>query len=314
MKKFCIICMIFSLLPLLFGCGTTPERPDTPKKDKDKLSIVATIFPPYDFARQIAKENANLTMLLKPGSESHSYEPTPKDIMQIEQCDVFIYVGGESDEWVNNILDSINTKNMTIISLLDCVDTLEEIEHEDHDGHEEHVEYDEHVWTSPKNAMRITKVIAEKLRKADPKNAQTYKGNEAAYLNQLDELDHTFTTIVQNGSRNIMVFGDRFPFTYFVKDYNLTYLAAFPGCSSETEPSAATMANLIKKVREEKIPVVFHLELSNQKVVDTLCESTEAKKMLFHSCHIVTKDELESGATYLSLMQTNAENLKHALA
>jgi len=301
----------------LSGCGDNNSGSDTAgDTGGGKLSVVATIFPQYDFVREIAGDNVDLTMLLSPGSESHSYEPTPQDIITIQECDVFIYVGGESDAWVEKILESMDTDNMKIIALMDCVDAVEEeiIEGMEGGGEEtEAAEYDEHVWTSPKNAKLIVQNISDTLCEIDSENTELYKENTNAYLEALDELDTAFQTAVDKAERTTIVFGDRFPFRYLADDYGLTYYAAFPGCATETEASAATVAFLIDKVSDENIPVVFYIEFSNEKMADTICEGAGAKKLLLHSCHNVTVSDFESGVSYLDLMYQNVENLREAL-
>ncbi|MDR2174403.1 MAG: metal ABC transporter substrate-binding protein [Synergistaceae bacterium] len=294
-----------------------------PAQAAERLSVVATSFPCYDFARAAAGDGAEISMLLRPGSESHSFEPTPQDIIKIRNCDVFVYVGGESDEWVKGILESIDTSKMKIVTLMDCVEPVEEeivegMEEEEEEGEGEgegghEAEYDEHVWTSPKNAKRIVRKIADALSEADAANAGLYGKNAAACLVRLDALDAAFRKTVDGGVRKTLVFGDRFPFRYLADAYGLKYFAAFPGCSTETEASAATVAFLIDKVRAEKIPVVFHIELSNEKIADAIAEETGAKKLLLHACHNITKADFESGVTYLSLMEQNVKNLGEAL-
>lgn len=479
----------------------------------NKISVVSTVFAPYDFTREIVGDHAEISMLLSPGSESHSFEPTPGDIMMIQNCDVFLYIGGDSDAWVERILASIDTSNIEIISLMDCVDVVTEeivegMQHDDHghshegedfdpadvkdrpmsdfdgdwisgiplidDGsldvyiehsaeendvsfkeqkeslltrwasdydnisiddstltinnisaeyeykgyqliesdhgssvwynyeisasiqdmptyitfndhshgaddhyhddehgeishfhlkygdesfdsiinnnewapfyfdashsnaeigefmaphddhdheepedqhedHEEETEFDEHVWTSPKNAKLIVQKILDAVCDADAGNSDIYKENTEAYLAKLDVLDASFQEVVDSATRKTLVFGDRFPFRYFADTYGLDYFAAFPGCSTETEASAATLIFLINKIKEENIPVVFHAELSNQRMANTISEETGAKVMLLHACHNVSKDEMEAGATYLSLMTQNIETLKEAL-
>lgn len=304
---------------ILVGCQNNTVNSED-NNSSDKLSVVATIFPQYDFVREIAGDNVELTMLLPPGSESHSFEPTPQDIITIQNCDVFIYVGGESDEWVDGILDSMDTSGMKIIPIIDLVDAVEEeivegMEAEEADEGESNgeAEYDEHVWTSPKNAVTIVQHLSETLCELDGKNASVYAANTASYLDKLNELDAAFQEVVDRASRNTLIFADRFPFRYFADAYGLDYYAAFPGCSTETEASAATVAFLIDKVNEEDIPVVFYIEFSNEKMADTICESTNARKLLLHSCHNITKDDLASGVSYLELMTQNVENLKEAL-
>jgi zinc transport system substrate-binding protein len=312
----------FALLATILaftGCGKQPK----PAADSGKISIVTTIFPPYDFARAIAGDNAEITMLLPPGSESHSFEPRPQDIIKIQKSGVFIHVGGESDAWVKDILKSIDNPKMKVVTMMDCVETVEEEivegmqeeEGEDKkDGEgEEGPEYDEHVWTSPRNAKLIVRKISETLREADPSNAETYQKNTEAYLSRLDELDAKFKGVVDSAARKTLVFGDRFPFRYFADAYGLKYFAAFPGCATETEASAKTVAFLIDKMKKEKIPVVFHIELSNEKMARAIAEVVGAKALLLHSCHNVTKADFESGKTYTDFMTAHVDALREAL-
>jgi zinc transport system substrate-binding protein len=496
MKRFFIILSLLVFCTItLFAKGQGGQAGN----DNGKVTVVTTVFPPYDFIREIAGTNVNLTMLLPPGAESHSFEPTPQDIIKIQRSDIFIYVGGESDAWVDRILSTVNTGATKIISLMDCVDVVEEEivegmqEEDEHEHSHEHEEFtvedikdraltdwagnwqsvyphlldgtlnpvmehhaesgektaseyyeeykahyvtdldrvvitadsmtfyrngvsararyvyrgtgviteddgglwvrykfevrgnppqgapryimfsdhlhapaktehfhmyssdrsfdelmadtnpvnyptyysanltkgalvaemighdheeaelDEHVWTSPRNAKRIVEKISAALYEADPVNAPDYQAKTAAYLEKLDGLDAMFRDVVSGGRRKPLVFGDRFPFRYFADAYGLSYFAAFRGCSTETEASAATIAFLINKVRDEKIPVVFHIELSNEKIADTICEATGAKKLLFHAAHNVTKRDFDQGITYLEIMTKNTENLKEAL-
>jgi zinc transport system substrate-binding protein len=309
-----LLSMILSLNIILIGCGNTN------KDNSGKLNIVTTIFAPYDFARQIVGDDANITMLMSPGVETHSYEPSPADIIKISECDVFIYVGGENDEWVDGILETIDTEDITIIKLLDCVDVVEEeiIEgmeseekEENHDSSEK--EWDEHVWTSPANAIKICKVMEEKFEKLDNSNASDYKTNLDEYVGELNKLDEAFKEIVNNGARKTIIFGDRFPVRYFVEEYGLKYFAAFPGCSSETETSASAIAFLIDKVKDEKIPVVFKIELSTGNIAETISDATGAKVLTFYACHNLTKKEFDSGKTYVDFMWENVSSLREAL-
>jgi len=317
---------VLMIIALLFAVGCGKSRSISRNKG-DRINITATIFPAYDFVRQIVgkqglENKVNLTMLLPPGAESHSFEPSPRDIITIQNTDVFIFVGGDSDIWIERILRSVNTENMKILAMMDMVDVVEEEfvegmehDHDHYDGDEfcEDVEYDEHVWTSPVNAILIVRAIAELLGEADPANAATYNENAAAYIRELEKLDVAFSEVVAGARRKTIVFGDRFPFRYLANEYGLEYFAAFPSCSTETEPSAATVAFLINKVKSEKIPVIFHLELSNEKMADTISEETGAKKLQLHSTHNVTKRDFEAGANYVDLQKANVVNLKAAL-
>ena len=301
MKNITAIFMALILLALpLAGCGAQ-EAPEG-----EGLSVVATVFAPYDFARQLVGERGEVTLLLPPGSEAHSYEPTPKDIIDIQNCDLFIYVGGISDAWVADVLDSVG-EGVRTVTLMDCVELLEE-EHDDGG-----VEYDEHVWTSPRNAALICEKIAAALAEADPEGAEYYEAALGDYTASLDELDAAFKEVVANGARDTIVFADRFPLLYFARAYGLEYYAAWPGCADEAEPSAATVTFLIDKVKEEGIPVVFHIELSNEDMADIVCDETGAEKRLFSACHNVTRAQFEEGVTYLELMRQNVDVLREAL-
>jgi zinc transport system substrate-binding protein len=507
-KKILPIALALCLALTLAACGNTPagDAPsaspiadNTPADAESigKISVVTTIFPPYDFTRAIVGNMADVAMLLPPASESHSYEPTPQDIIKIQNCDVFIYNGGDSDAWVDDVLASMDTSKMKIVKFIDCVEIVEEeivegmeddehehgevdldavedrplsdfsgdwqdcgpylkdgtvdayfehyaeesgmtpedvkafyiqlmrtdyptlaitansisvggaaanatykgyeivegengpsvwykyetdgtagvpkywlfndhgytagvpdeeiphihaiyndesfeallaIEnwaamyfsasvtgdeilevmlghnHEDEEEEEhEHGEIDEHVWTSPRNAKLIVERISDALCGTDPANAVAYKQNAEAYEAKLDELDAKFQAVVNSAARKTIVFGDRFPFRYFADTYGLDYFAAFPGCSTETEPSTATVAFLIDKVKAEQIPVVFHIELSNAKMSDTIAEETGAKVLELHACHNISKADFEAGKTYIDIMTANVDALKEAL-
>lgn len=316
-KGFSLVLCVILLLGALSGCAQQP----TIDPDDGKLHVVTTIFAPYDFAREIGGEDVTVTMLLKPGCEVHSYEPSPKDIIAIRNADVFLYVGGESDAWVRDVLAGVDNPNLRTVTLMDCVEALEEetVEgmqagHEEHEhGHADETEYDEHVWTSPRNAALICEKLADAFAAADPTHADAYAQRCGAYVEQLNVLDAEFEQIVEDSARKTIIFADRFPLLYFADAYGLTYFAAYPGCADSAEPSAATVAFLIDKVEAEQIPVVFCIELSNQKLADTVCEATGAKKLQFSSCHNVTAAEFKDGATYLSIMRQNAAALREAL-
>lgn len=313
--------MLKRILPLLLalmliaGC--------TPPVDTEELTIIATAFPSYDFARQIAGDSATIRMLLSPGAEAHSYEPTPKDMIDIQNCDLFIYAGGENEAWVTDMISSLEIDEDKVIAMLDVVsplaeETVEGMESDHHhdescEHHHDTAGYDEHVWTSPKNAALIAKAIADKLCRIDPANAAIYAARYEDYEAQLSNLDASFRSVIGGAKRRTVVFGDRFPARYFTQEYGLEYFAAFPGCSADTEPSAATIAFLIDKVKEQNIPVVFSIELSNGRLAAAIAEATGAKVLTFTSCHNLTKEEFDSGATYISLMEQNLANLQEAL-
>lgn len=304
------------------GCKNKVQENNHEQRSKEdgKLKVVATIFPQYDFVRQIAGDKADLKMLLKPGEESHSYEPTPQDIIAIQNCDVFLYVGGENDEWVENILSSLDKKSIKTLRLVDCVDTvkeehvegMKEERHEHEEGEED--ESDEHVWTSPKNAIKIVDHITELLCREDASNAELYRKNAQRYNEQLNKLDEEFRAVTKESSHNTLVFGDRFPFRYFADAYGLKYYAAFSGCASDTEPSAATMAFLINKVRKQDIPVVLKMDLSNDNIAKAIAETTGSEVKVFYSCHNITARQFQEGESYLSMMKKNVRTLREALA
>ncbi len=298
---------LFSLLLLLliptvsmFGCTSSEVQ-------SDKLNIIAVNFPSYDFARELSGNLAEVTMLLPPGAESHSFEPTTSDIVKISQCDIFIYTGGESESWIASLLASADNPDMAVISLMDCVDVKA------HEDEHNHSQADEHVWTSPVNAIEICEQISSVLTERDAKNSALYADKLESYKAELQKLDEKFREAIESGVRKTVVFGDRFPLYYFAEEYSLDCYAAFSGCSDDTEPSAGTVAALIDIVKEQNIPVVYKIELSSDSIAKTIAEETEAEVMTFYSCHNVSKEDFEKGESYLSLMQKNVESLKIAL-
>ncbi|GHV13800.1 periplasmic divalent manganese/zinc-binding lipoprotein [Fibrobacterales bacterium] len=325
MKKCLMLAVFLSSLFFIFACEKDSEKISERNENQGngKINITTTIFPLYDFIRQIAGDKANLKMLLPLGAESHSYEPTPQDIIDIQNSSLFVYIGGESDEWMNKIFSSMNMEKMKLVKLIDSVNAVEEeiVEGMQEEGKEEgegeteneEKEYDEHLWTSPRNAIRIVEVITAALSELDTANAKFYRRNSDEYITKLTVLDLKFKSVVKDSEKRVIVFGDRFPLRYFADEYNLKYFAAFPGCSAETEPSAKTLAFLIDKIKSEKIPVVFHIELSNEKIAKTISEATGAKNLLFHSVHNVSKEDFDSGKGYFELMDANVQNLKTAL-
>lgn len=293
---------------LLCGCSLV-EKPSG-----GRLQIVTTIFPAYDFARQVFGGKADITLLLKPGTESHGYDPSARDIVKIDGCDLFIYNGGESDAWVDNVLKAAD--NVDAVKMMSFVEALEEEEligaEEEHDDHSDE-EYDEHIWTSPKNAALIVDGIKREAVRLDAPNAAYYEQNAAAYSEKILALDSRFDELLA-GERRYFVFGDRFPLLYFFKEYDLNYYAAFPGCGSETEPSAQTIAFLTKKLSEnDTVPTVFCIELSNRKLAETLADENGLSVAEFHTCHNITADDFAAGESYVSLMERNYQTLQSAL-
>ena len=305
-----VLIIILAVSLLFGGCSSSINSQVT---DENRLSVVTTIFAAYDFARSVCGNEADVKMLLKPGAEAHTYDPTPQDILSIENCDVFIYVGGENDTWVDTVLEGMDTSDMVILRMLDLCSLLKE---EEDEADEE--EWDEHVWTDPSRAMLIASEIGRVTAKLERE-----RGNEAgalqietdceAYLTQLQEVDLAFSEVIEQADRKLLVFADRFPLRYFTEAYGLDYVAAFPGCSTDSEPSARKVAELIDLVREEEIPVIFKIELTSDSMAQTIAEETGAKILTFYSCHTISKDDFEAGETYISLMYKNVEALKEAL-
>ena len=430
MKKFALIIVSALLLStLLYGCTTNEDQQDAAQvEDQGNLiNIVTTIFAPFDFAREIAGTRATVSMLIPPGQDAHAFQPTPMDIISIQNADFFIHVGGHKDALIYRILDEIDSPNMRRLALIDTVDlVIQELvegmeHHHDHDhghhhghghdhhdddcddddhhhhghGHDHHdddcddddcdyeghdhshghghghhhdddcsdddhhhhdhghshdhhhaddcddadcdyeghdhshghhhhhhdddcddacpLDFDEHVWTTPRNAMQIVREITAILSEIDPDNAYYFEANLAAYLIQLEELDVAFRDVVDTGVRRTIIFGDRFPFRYFVDEYGLSYYAAFSGCSTDTDPSAATVAFLITKANELQLPVVFHIELSNRRLAYTIADGTGARVLELHSAHNITRNDYLAGLSYIDIMWANVSALREAL-
>lgn len=312
MKKtltFMIAAVLF--LFLLAGCAQKADQgvPAANDAKSGKISIVATLFPQYDFARQIAGDKADVKLILPPGMETHSYEPTPSDVNKINNSDMFIYTGKYMEAWAGEIIAGMKDSGSKSY-VLDASQGVGLLKSDDPDAEEP---YDPHIWTDPLIAKQMVLNVSGALCRIDPANADYYKANTEKYNKKLDALDAEFRTVVSSGKRKEIIFGSRFALYYFAKEYGLKYAAAFDSCSSETEPSAKTVKQLIDTIKADKIPVIYYAEIEDPKVARSISEYTGAKLLLFHSCHNVTKDELESGATYLSLMEQNVKNLKEGL-
>ena len=362
LRKSVVFIVTIAMILGMAGCGKTTE-----KEDNYRLKIVTSLFPYYDMARAVIGDvkGIDLKMIVTPGQDSHSFEPTPSDVIQMENADVLIYNGGSLETWIDTLLDSLNNKNQIQMKMMDYVDVLNEeivegmdtrFEEHDHDEHshkednhnkgkhkedshseenhkednhsedssndsefhnedseEEHEETDEHIWTSPVNEIIMTEKICETLSKALPEEKENFQKNAESYISQLKELDNEFRTIVENAKTNEIIFADKFPLQYFAKEYGLKYYAAFPGCGSDMEPSAKTIAFLVDKIKEDNIKAVFYLELSSHIVADAIETDTGAKPIQFNSCHNITQKQFDSGVTYVDLMKKNVNNLKIAL-
>lgn len=317
MKK--LFAGISAAVMLIGCCGCS----DVTVSDESRLSIVTTIYPAYDFARQVFGDTADITLLLKPGTESHTYDPSAKDIVKINNCDLFIYNGGESDQWVTSILEG--TQEINTLRMMDVVELREEEmtdgmqhEHDEECTHEAedhaHEAYDEHIWTSPVNAAKIVSAVEEAACKIAPENTEDYALAAGDYITQIQELDIRFAELLADEER-CFIFGDRFPLLYFFKEYDLDYYAAFPGCGSNVEPSAQTISFLFDKLSgDDVVKTVFYIELSNQQIANTLAEDSGLPTAEFHTCHNISADDFAAGETYVTLMEKNYETLKNALA
>ena len=336
MKKFISVLLITVMALMNFSaCGNggvgTSDRTESGTDDSaKKIKVVTTIFPEYDWVRQIAGDRTsdmNTIMLLDNGVDLHSYQPTADDIANISDCDLFIYVGGESDAWVDDALKNAVNKDMKVIDLLDVlgnsikeeevVEGMQAEEEESEEGEEEEgPEYDEHVWLSLRNAEALCKAIEEDLAKIDPNNAEVYQKNNEAYTEKLSALDKEYRSAVDSSANKTLLFGDRFPFRYLVDDYGLKYYAAFVGCSAETEASFATVKFLAEKADKLGLKNVMTIEKSDQKIAKTIIENTKSKDsniLTLDSMQSVTSDDVKNGTTYLSIMESNLEVLKEAL-
>ena len=330
MKKLILTLLTLTLVLSFASCGTAESDADT-----EKLKIVTTVFPQYDFARAVASgepDSVEITMLLPPGSESHDYEPTVSDLALIEECDLFICVGGETDAWVDSVLEAIGRSD-GVLRLIDMVELLPEdnslIMEDSHHGHDhaegevceeehehehdEHTSYDEHVWTSPRNAAYITDVICEAMCEEMPSLADSFRKSADEYIGKLMALAEDFESVSENAARDTVIFADRFPFRYLAHDVGITYRAAFSGCSSDSEPSLSTIYHLTEVAKEKAVPVIFTIEFSSHATADVIAEECRAAVLELHSCHNVSKADFESGITYLDLMEMNLDAIKTAL-
>ena len=282
--------------------------------------IISSSFVGYDFARAVTGDKARISMLLKPGAEMHDFEPTPEDIINIKNADLFIYVGGESDEWVKGLLKDNEIPEEKTLRLMDSVELkeeelsegMEESEHEhDHDGDE--VEYDEHIWTSPINAIKLVTIVKDKLSNIYPENKDAYTNNANIYISRLSDIDQNIRSVVANSNKKELIFGDRFPFRYFVDEYGLNYYAAFPGCSEQTEASSQTIAFLIDKAKADNIKTILKIELTSDKLAKSIAEEAGAKVMVLNAVHNISSEDFDKGITYADIMENNIEVLRETL-
>lgn len=293
------ICLIIS------GCGTKDTQSE-PKPQTKELSVVCTVFPSYDFSREIVGNMGKVTFLLPPSAEAHSYTPSLSDIALIEQSDVFIYVGGETDPWAEDIIQNSNNKERIDISLLKLFDAGQKDEKEEHQH-----EADEHVWTSIENAIKIVDEIENAVSEKSPENSQHFQAGASEYKKQLTTLQNEYKETVDNSARDTLIFADRFPFYWLLSEFGLNHVSALEGCSSDTEATLTAVRNVIEAVKSTNSPTVFYIENSTKTIAEKVVSETGCEMRLLHSCHNLTKEE--QGETYISLMKKNLKNIKEAL-
>lgn len=315
------LALLLAGLLLLSAAGCQMQNAEA----EERLQIVATVFPQYDMARTIAGEYADVTLLLAAGQEMHNYEPTPMDVAEIAGCDIFMRIGGESEVWTDTLLDSLDTSQMDVLTLMHHIEhPLAEEEHHHHHHHHgehdeeaeeahEHGEFDEHIWNSPINAIAMAKAVCESLCAADAAHADIFEERTNAYIASLSELDAKYRELAQSCADPVLMIGDKFPFRYLAAEYGFHYAAAFTGCSSETEPTVVSLAELFEEAEHHGLDTVFYLEFSSPKIADRICAVTGASTAMLHPCHNVSKSDMENGTTLLDLMQENYEVIKEAL-
>lgn len=281
------------------------------ERSTGKISVVTTIFPYYDFARSVSKGTCDVDMLLKPGSDVHSFEPTPSDILKIRNADLFIYNGGESDEWVDSILESLGDSDKPVVmKMTDYVKPLTEMDADHHAEDEE----DEHIWTSLDNAKTLVSKISDEVSKLDQKNKSIYHKNSLDYIEKISKVQSEIENTVNSSKSKKIVVGDRFPLLYFATEFSLDWECAFPGCSTETEPSLDRLSKLTDTIEKDKIKTILKLEMSENKVADTLADETNTKVRTFYSAESVSKEDFANNVTYVDLMERNNNALKEALS
>lgn len=304
MKKIISIFLLFVVTFAFCSCGEA-------ERSTDKISVVTTIFPYYDFARSVSKGTCEVDMLLKPGSDVHSFEPTPSDILKIRNADLFIYNGGESDEWVDSILESLgDTDKPVVMKMTDYVKPLTEMDADHHAEDEE----DEHIWTSLDNAKTLVSKISDEVSKLDQKHKTVYNKNGLDYIEKISKVQSEIENTVNSSESKKIVVGDRFPLLYFATEFSLDWECAFPGCSTETEPSLDRLSKLTDTIEKDKIKTILKLEMSENKVADTLADETNTKVRTFYSAESVSKEDFANNVTYVDLMERNNNALKEALS
>ncbi len=311
------IILIFSLL--VIGISKINKQ----SQSEEKIKVIATLFPQYDFAKQIGGDKVDVSLLLTPGTETHTYEPTPQDIINVNKADLYIYTGKYMEPWSDKIANSI-TSNTQVLDASKNINLINEEqfekEHDTIDNNEEesdnshHHEYDPHIWLNPQNAIGMVKNIEEELCNIDPQNKEYYQKNAENYIKQLTNLDNEIETTIRESQKNKIAFGGTFAYAYFIQRYNLQYVSAYDSCGENSEPSVTKVKEVIDYMKENNINVIFYQELSAGKIADTISKETGATKLVFHTIHNASQEEINNGETYISLMQKNLQNLKQALS
>lgn len=303
LKKF--FCLVFSLIILLGFTGCEKKAKNSGQMPHNgKINIVATIFPLFDFTKQIVGESANLHLLMKPGIDIHSFEPTPESIKIIENCDVLIYLGGEADSWVEKVLNSLSDEKRKKIKQVNVIRSL---------GFDSNTAIDPHVWTSLQNSINIAGVLESELLKIDSENASLYSKNLNLFVSSLEKLKHEFEQVVASGRRKVLVFADKFPFKHFVDEFNLKVVTPFHNCHAKSEVLSSKVSELVRFVNENSIPVVFKVDFGEENLIDAVVNETGARARIFYSCHTISVDDFKSGRSYIYFMEQNLKNLKEAL-
>ena len=298
------------------------------KNKGDKIEVVATLFPQYDFVKQVGGDKVNVTLLLPPGSESHTYEPTPQDMVLIDESSLFIYTGKEMEPWADNLISGMKN-NIRVLDLSNTVKLInveefeeehsdENAEHEhehehEHDEEGHHHTYDPHIWLNPQYAIKMVRSIEQELSIIDPNNSEYYKSNADSYIKQINDLDYEFEETVKNAKSPKIAFGGAFAYAYFVERYDLDFISAYETCGESAEPSTVKVKEVIDFINKNKIPVIFYKEYTTGNIAKTISEATGAKMLVFNTVHNVSKDEIQNGASYVSIMRSNLDNLKQAL-
>ena len=320
LKKVILVIILIAIILVGIIAGVVLGK-KSKTSNTEKIKVTASNFASYDFLRAIIGDNDNieLTFLLGPGKDAHSYDPTAQDLITIQNSDLFIYIGGEMEKWADRVLPTLDTNNTKIICVADDIKTIDEqeidgAEPEDEEDEEEGA-FDEHIWTSPDNAITMVNTLEKSMEEIDSSNSNKYKQNAENYIAKIKNVDKQIQEIVDNKKRDRLVFGDKMPMQYFINYYKLQVSAAFSGCSTETEPSSKTIAYLVNKAKEEKTPVILYIELNNGKVANTIANEVGngCKAMQIQTLHNVSKTDFDNGETWVSLMERNLDVLKTAL-